>query len=235
MYCLGVFENEKPGGTLIGGISVRDILVVYDRRNQRVGLASTPCDGLPAMIASVAGTNSSGIFASAAAAAAMTTGTMAAAAATAGVVPTAKAGMGPNQGATSTGKGKGRPGSGGAGSGGAGPDGAGAGKAPTGAGHQTHKGSSGQPAGSAVPATAAHAADTHIAQAAETVSTDGAVMADPGAEHGGPRPPQSPLAPGAHAPPRIGLAVPPGGRLNEERAEGVQEEVSGGLQVCNGG
>lgn len=37
-YCLGVFDNG-PSGALIGGIAVRDTLVVYDRRNRRVGFA----------------------------------------------------------------------------------------------------------------------------------------------------------------------------------------------------
>ncbi|KAG1666106.1 hypothetical protein FOA52_010896 [Chlamydomonas sp. UWO 241] len=35
-YCLGVFDNFASG-TLVGGISMRNVLVTYDRRDQRIG------------------------------------------------------------------------------------------------------------------------------------------------------------------------------------------------------
>ncbi|KAL3138709.1 hypothetical protein ABBQ32_006464 [Trebouxia sp. C0010 RCD-2024] len=41
-YCLGVF-NYGNSGTLIGGITFRDTLVQYDRRNNRVGFGPAPC------------------------------------------------------------------------------------------------------------------------------------------------------------------------------------------------
>lgn len=44
-YCLGVFDNGKSG-TLLGGITFRNILVQYDRRNQRVGFGTAPCQML---------------------------------------------------------------------------------------------------------------------------------------------------------------------------------------------
>jgi len=41
-YCLGVFDNGASG-TLLGGISFRNILVQYDRRNRRVGFGPASC------------------------------------------------------------------------------------------------------------------------------------------------------------------------------------------------
>ncbi|BDA43922.1 Aspartic proteinase Asp1 [Coccomyxa sp. Obi] len=41
-YCLGVFDNGASG-TLLGGISFRNILVQYDRRNRRVGFGAASC------------------------------------------------------------------------------------------------------------------------------------------------------------------------------------------------
>ncbi|CAK0779405.1 hypothetical protein CVIRNUC_004765 [Coccomyxa viridis] len=41
-YCLGVFDNGASG-TLLGGISFRNILVQYDRRNRRVGFGMASC------------------------------------------------------------------------------------------------------------------------------------------------------------------------------------------------
>ena len=35
-YCLGVFDN-RAAGTLLGGITFRNVLVRYDRANRRVG------------------------------------------------------------------------------------------------------------------------------------------------------------------------------------------------------
>ena len=46
-FCLGVMDN-KGQGTLIGGISVRDVLVEYDKTvdGGRIGFAATDCDAL---------------------------------------------------------------------------------------------------------------------------------------------------------------------------------------------
>lgn len=45
-WCLGVFNNG-PNGALIGGITVRNTLVQYDKRNKRVGFAPvSSCDTL---------------------------------------------------------------------------------------------------------------------------------------------------------------------------------------------
>jgi len=41
-YCLGVFDG-KGAGTLLGGITFRNVLVVYDREEGRVGFAETEC------------------------------------------------------------------------------------------------------------------------------------------------------------------------------------------------
>ncbi|KAG2496491.1 hypothetical protein HYH03_005316 [Edaphochlamys debaryana] len=41
-YCLGVFDNGGSG-TLIGGVSVRDVTVTYDRKRGRVGFTPMPC------------------------------------------------------------------------------------------------------------------------------------------------------------------------------------------------
>lgn len=41
-YCLGVFDNGASG-TLLGGISFRNIMVQYDRRNRRVGFGTASC------------------------------------------------------------------------------------------------------------------------------------------------------------------------------------------------
>ena len=41
-YCLGVFDNGASG-TLLGGISFRNILVQYDRRYRRVGFGMASC------------------------------------------------------------------------------------------------------------------------------------------------------------------------------------------------
>ncbi|GFR53015.1 hypothetical protein Agub_g15707 [Astrephomene gubernaculifera] len=41
-YCLGFFDNGAAG-TLIGGVSVRDVVVTYDRRKSRVGFTAMPC------------------------------------------------------------------------------------------------------------------------------------------------------------------------------------------------
>lgn len=44
-WCLGIFQNGD-GGTLIGGITVRNTLVTYDRAGRRVGFWKTDCDAL---------------------------------------------------------------------------------------------------------------------------------------------------------------------------------------------
>ncbi|KAI8471379.1 MAG: aspartic peptidase domain-containing protein [Monoraphidium minutum] len=44
-FCLGFFDNGNDG-TLIGGIAVRDVLVVYDLENNRVGFSEADCDVL---------------------------------------------------------------------------------------------------------------------------------------------------------------------------------------------
>lgn len=44
-YCLGVFDNGHAG-TLLGGITFRNVLVQYDRANGRVGFGSAACKDL---------------------------------------------------------------------------------------------------------------------------------------------------------------------------------------------
>jgi len=44
-YCLGIFDNGKAG-TLLGGITFRNILVNYDRRNRRIGFGQASCKEL---------------------------------------------------------------------------------------------------------------------------------------------------------------------------------------------
>ncbi|XP_072977177.1 aspartic proteinase 36-like isoform X1 [Typha angustifolia] len=45
-YCLGVFQNGKDPTTLLGGIIVRNTLVMYDRQNERIGFWKTNCSEL---------------------------------------------------------------------------------------------------------------------------------------------------------------------------------------------
>ncbi|CAA6655235.1 unnamed protein product [Spirodela intermedia] len=45
-YCLGIFKNENDPTTLLGGIIVRNTLVMYDRANQKVGFWKTNCSQL---------------------------------------------------------------------------------------------------------------------------------------------------------------------------------------------
>ncbi|XP_054825270.1 aspartic proteinase 36-like [Prosopis cineraria] len=45
-YCLGIFQNGKDPTTLLGGIIVRNTLVMYDRENSRVGFWKTNCSEL---------------------------------------------------------------------------------------------------------------------------------------------------------------------------------------------
>ncbi|KAI4389876.1 hypothetical protein MLD38_002050 [Melastoma candidum] len=45
-YCLGIFQNENDGTTLLGGIIVRNTLVTYDRENKRIGFWKTNCSEL---------------------------------------------------------------------------------------------------------------------------------------------------------------------------------------------
>lgn len=47
-YCLGVFDNGRAG-TLLGGITFRNVLVQYDRANSRVGFGPAPCKELGEM------------------------------------------------------------------------------------------------------------------------------------------------------------------------------------------
>ncbi|KAL2348346.1 hypothetical protein Fmac_002346 [Flemingia macrophylla] len=45
-YCLGVFPNDKDPTTLLGGIVVRNTLVMYDREHTRIGFWKTNCTDL---------------------------------------------------------------------------------------------------------------------------------------------------------------------------------------------
>eukprot|EP00798_Chlamydomonas_sp_ICE-L_P013245 gene13245-19081_t len=45
-YCLGLMDNGH-GGTLIGGVSVRNVLVQYDRRHNRMGFLEVDCNNIP--------------------------------------------------------------------------------------------------------------------------------------------------------------------------------------------
>ncbi|KAL0913497.1 hypothetical protein M5K25_016962 [Dendrobium thyrsiflorum] len=45
-YCLGVFQNGNDLTTLLGGIVARNTLVIYDRRNERIGFWKTNCSEL---------------------------------------------------------------------------------------------------------------------------------------------------------------------------------------------
>lgn len=42
-YCLGVFQNGKDPTTLLGGIIVRNTLVMYDREHEKIGFWKTNC------------------------------------------------------------------------------------------------------------------------------------------------------------------------------------------------
>ncbi|KIZ07939.1 hypothetical protein MNEG_0012 [Monoraphidium neglectum] len=52
-YCLGVFDNGQSG-TLIGGIAVRNALVLYDLERQRIGFAEADCPNLGSAVAAAA-------------------------------------------------------------------------------------------------------------------------------------------------------------------------------------
>ncbi|KAL1354630.1 hypothetical protein HN51_006690 [Arachis hypogaea] len=68
-YCLGVFPNENDLTTLLGGIIVRNTLVMYDREHSKIGFWKTNCselwqrlhisDAPPPVPPNVKGTNSS--------------------------------------------------------------------------------------------------------------------------------------------------------------------------------
>ncbi|XP_071707511.1 aspartic proteinase 36-like [Rutidosis leptorrhynchoides] len=45
-YCLGVFQNGKDPTTLLGGIITRNIFVMYDRENDKIGFWKTNCSDL---------------------------------------------------------------------------------------------------------------------------------------------------------------------------------------------
>eukprot|EP00898_Chlorokybus_atmophyticus_P008171 jgi/Chlat1/8355/Chrsp80S07792 len=51
-YCLGIFNNFGDG-TLIGGIAVRDKLIIYDRRNSRIGFTAADCGSLAPLSSTV--------------------------------------------------------------------------------------------------------------------------------------------------------------------------------------
>ncbi|XP_047319985.1 aspartic proteinase 36-like [Impatiens glandulifera] len=67
-YCLGVFQNGKDPTTLLGGIVVRNTLVIYDREHEKIGFWRTNCsqlwknlhvDGAPPPLSNSNGTNPS--------------------------------------------------------------------------------------------------------------------------------------------------------------------------------
>ncbi|XP_076952623.1 uncharacterized protein LOC143626396 [Bidens hawaiensis] len=45
-YCLGIFQNAKDPTTILGGIIVRNTLVMYDRENDKIGFLKTDCSDL---------------------------------------------------------------------------------------------------------------------------------------------------------------------------------------------
>lgn len=45
-YCLGIFQNGKDPTTLLGGIIVRNTLVMYDREDSKIGFWKTNCSEL---------------------------------------------------------------------------------------------------------------------------------------------------------------------------------------------
>lgn len=45
-YCLGIFQNGKDPTTILGGIIVRNTLVIYDREHTRIGFWKTNCSEL---------------------------------------------------------------------------------------------------------------------------------------------------------------------------------------------
>ncbi|KAM7263022.1 hypothetical protein ACFE04_000705 [Oxalis oulophora] len=45
-YCLGIFQNGNDPTTLLGGIVVRNTLVMYDRENSKIGFWKTNCSEL---------------------------------------------------------------------------------------------------------------------------------------------------------------------------------------------
>ncbi|KAJ4848821.1 hypothetical protein Tsubulata_017266 [Turnera subulata] len=45
-YCLGIFQNGRDPTTLLGGIAVRNTLVMYDRGNSKIGFWKTNCSEL---------------------------------------------------------------------------------------------------------------------------------------------------------------------------------------------
>ncbi|KAL7193333.1 hypothetical protein ACSBR2_025024 [Camellia fascicularis] len=45
-YCLGIFQNGKDPTTLLGGIVVRNTLVMYDREHEKIGFWKTNCSEL---------------------------------------------------------------------------------------------------------------------------------------------------------------------------------------------
>eukprot|EP00798_Chlamydomonas_sp_ICE-L_P005797 gene5797-6078_t len=46
IFCLGLMANDRSG-TLVGGVSARNYLVQYDRKNKRVGFLEVDCNDLP--------------------------------------------------------------------------------------------------------------------------------------------------------------------------------------------
>ena len=47
-FCVGVFDNGPSSGVLLGAVVVRDVLVMYDRVQQRIGFLPTNCTRLMA-------------------------------------------------------------------------------------------------------------------------------------------------------------------------------------------
>ncbi|XP_076889583.1 aspartic proteinase 36-like [Bidens hawaiensis] len=45
-YCLGIFQNGKDPTTLLGGITVRNMFVMYDREHAKIGFWKTNCSDL---------------------------------------------------------------------------------------------------------------------------------------------------------------------------------------------
>jgi len=51
-YCLGIFASNNDKMTILGGILVRNTLVTYDRKNNRIGFWKTNCSELSTTLSS---------------------------------------------------------------------------------------------------------------------------------------------------------------------------------------
>ncbi|KAI3722645.1 hypothetical protein L2E82_33687 [Cichorium intybus] len=49
-YCLGIFSNGPDPTTMLGGIIFRNTLVMYDRKNEKIGFLKTNCSDLRATL-----------------------------------------------------------------------------------------------------------------------------------------------------------------------------------------